>query len=690
MQRRKARHLWVTAVGLLALAAQDTWAAKLTLNPNLITLDAGSDGDPKRLADEQAAAGDPRAGDRPDLTTSWTSTSGIHVNAAIVDLGATYEIDRIYLYDTNGSGGDFTVTAGSPTSGWTNTLASNPLNHYKVWKGFPNNTANDGTGFVDDPTLEYSGVTTRYLRVVNPTGFLGMPEIVVYATSVATSGDVAAGKPVIGSSVYDPALNPASAAVDGNATTLWRSSGSARPYTYLEVDLQGYYSISRFDLELGDTAGSAPPEFEIQAQNEGCWKTVPGTSVSGHPSTDTSESFTLASPVITDKVRFVCRNGGSGCRLRTLAAIGVASTASAAPPPSCGGGTQVVHRSPAYDYAEFLPAGYSNDPDQTFPLVIALHGVGGETLSADHTAIYSSPEGLAKQFLNSTFRSTFPAIAVSPHCRQIDVTTGDCLFTLARLEELWRDIMSTYRVDPDRVYITGLSGGGLASIKFALYHHQELAALLPIASNLSQITTAQKAFDSTTGDPIPDPNGLHICDMKDLPIFGVHGTLDARAETPPHHTVTFQNTMNVRCRPDHPKMVLRLIVGGKHDGTTWDETYKDQRTYDWLFAQRASDKADPATHAWPVVTTSGNKSVTMPTTSAAFTGSATDADGPIAKYSWINITDGTGTWPTVVESLTTGNATLSGPGAGTYKFRLIATDEDGFTGFKDVTLTINP
>ena len=682
-----ARLCSIAAAGIL-LFTSGAWAAKLTLNPNTITLDTGGDGDPKRLADEQSAAGDPRAGDRPDLTSNWSSTSGTHVNAAIIDLGASYPIARIYLYDTNGSGGDFTVTAGSPTSGWTTQLASNPLNHYKVWKGFPNNTANDGTGFVDDPAMEFSGVTTRYLRVVNPTGLLGMPEIVVYTKDVGEA-DVAKNKTAIGSSAYD-AATPASNAVDGNSATEWRSSGSAKPYTYLEVDLGGYYSLSRFDLELGTTTGSAPSDFEIQTQNEGCWQTV--TSVTGHPSTDVSESFTLSSPIVTDKVRFVCRNGGSGCRVRTLAAIGVASTRSAAAAPSCGGGTQVVHRSPSYDYAEFLPNGYDNDPDQTFPLIIALHGVGGETLAADRSALYSSPEGLAKQLQNSTFRSTFPAITVSPHCRNLGVTTGDCLFTLDRLEELWQDVMSTYRVDPDRVYITGLSGGGLAAIKFAVYHHQQLAALLPIASNLSQVTTQQKTFDPVTGDPVPDADGIHICNMKQLPILAVHGTLDNHSATPPYHSVNFQSTMNVKCEPVHPKTLLRLIVGGTHSGNTWDATYADSRTYDWLFAQRASDKADPSTHSAPVVSVSSNQTVTLPTDSASFTGSATDADGTIAKFSWINVTVNGDPWPTVADNLSapptrTLSASPAGT-AGTYKFRLIATDDDGFTSFKDVTLTV--
>jgi hypothetical protein len=64
-----------------------------------------SDGDPGRLVDEQSLAGDPRAGDRIDVTSTWTSTSGNYVNAAIIDLGSVHRIDRIYLYDRNGSAG---------------------------------------------------------------------------------------------------------------------------------------------------------------------------------------------------------------------------------------------------------------------------------------------------------------------------------------------------------------------------------------------------------------------------------------------------------------------------------------------------------------------------------------------------------------------------------------------------------
>jgi hypothetical protein len=166
----------------------------LQIDPSKITLDgAGSDGIPGRLADEQALARHPRAGDRVDVISNWKSNSGVHVNAAIIDLGAVYRIGRIYLYDRNGEVGgtigSFTVTAGSAASGWTTTLINEELKGYLTWKGFPNDPANDpttdGSYTNDDPALEFSNVTARYLRVVNPNGQVVMPEIVVYGTLVS-------------------------------------------------------------------------------------------------------------------------------------------------------------------------------------------------------------------------------------------------------------------------------------------------------------------------------------------------------------------------------------------------------------------------------------------------------------------------------------------------------------------------
>lgn len=158
---------------------------KLVLLPYMVSLSGSqSDGDPGLLVDEQEVAGDPRGGDRNNPTTSWNTIFNPHVNTAVIDLGSYYHIQRIYLYDTFGSGGgssgNFTISVGSPGSGWSSPIVSDPLPYYMIWQGFPNNTSNDQPNYVDDPALEFDGVIAKYLRIVNPTGYLGMPEIVIY------------------------------------------------------------------------------------------------------------------------------------------------------------------------------------------------------------------------------------------------------------------------------------------------------------------------------------------------------------------------------------------------------------------------------------------------------------------------------------------------------------------------------
>lgn len=89
----------------------------------------------------------------------------------------------------------------------------------------------------------------------------------------------------------------------------------------------------------------------------------------------------------------------------------------------------------------------------------------------------------------------------------------------------------------------------------------------------------------------------------------------------------------------------------------------------------------------PVANAGNNITMTLPTNSATLTGSGTDADGTIASYAWTR-TGGTGTTHTIANpnSATTGISNLS---AGTHIFRLTVTDDDGSTGFDDVTVTVN-
>jgi hypothetical protein len=88
----------------------------------------------------------------------------------------------------------------------------------------------------------------------------------------------------------------------------------------------------------------------------------------------------------------------------------------------------------------------------------------------------------------------------------------------------------------------------------------------------------------------------------------------------------------------------------------------------------------------PTVNAGTDKAVTLPTNSVTLTGTASDANGSIASYSW---TKQSGPAATLTNA-TTASLTASGLVAGTYVFRLTVTDNGGATAFDEATVTVNP
>ncbi|WP_158619943.1 PKD domain-containing protein [Corallococcus sicarius] len=494
--------------------------------------------------------------------------------------------------------------------------------------------------------------------------------------------DVALGKPASSITEYD-ASSTAALVTDGDPATGW-NSGTVRPHVYVEVDLQGFYAISEFQLALGTTTGSAPANFQIQHYAQGCWQTVPETVVTGNTAGTLTRTLPLSTPLVTRKVRFVCTDKVS-CRLRTFSVMGEPSTEAQAPAPTCTAGTQSVKRSPSYDFLQFLPATYNQDPQAKFPLVIALHGIGGTQLTPDRTGMSTSPEGLSRRLKNdATFASTFPAIVVSPHCREIGATTGDCWFTQDRLDRLWKDVLASYRIDPERIYLTGLSGGGIRGHQFAVNHSTELAAFVPICANTSSVPSTQKAFD-TAGNPIPDTNGRHICDLQGLPVWLRHGTSDPTVNY--SGSLAFKDYMDVKCGAGPRKAVMTLYAGATHN--VWDTTYNDNRLYTWLFAQHRGSASEPATFLEPTAKTGTTVTITQPASTATVTGSGTDPDGTLAKWNWIELSRPAGAAAPTLTNANTPTLTASGlTTAGTYKFRFIVTDNHGVTDFADQSVFV--
>jgi pimeloyl-ACP methyl ester carboxylesterase len=204
-----------------------------------------------------------------------------------------------------------------------------------------------------------------------------------------------------------------------------------------------------------------------------------------------------------------------------------------------------------YQTVVHLPPGYAPQALKHWPLILFLHGTDPHS---------DDPEVIKKQGLcqYAIEHPDFPFVVVSP------TSPPGERFSPATLSMLLDDVMKQYDVDPDRVYLTGLSLGGYGTWNLAALTPDRFAAAVPIAG-YGDVNDAQR--------------------LKNLPMWVFHGEADP--------TVPIQ--------PDRECVQALRAVGGRVVFTTypgvghnsWTQTYANPKLYEWLLEQRRGAPAQP-------------------------------------------------------------------------------------------------
>ena len=118
-------------------------------------------------------------------------------------------------------------------------------------------------------------------------------------------------------------------------------------------------------------------------------------------------------------------------------------------------------------YQLFLPSKYAADRKADWPLMLFLHGAGERGNDVEKVRKHGPPKLVAR-------RKAFPFIVVSPQCRENERWQAD------ELTALLDDIVARYRVDPERIYLTGLSMGGYGTWELAGATPERFAAIAPV------------------------------------------------------------------------------------------------------------------------------------------------------------------------------------------------------------------
>ena len=195
------------------------------------------------------------------------------------------------------------------------------------------------------------------------------------------------------------------------------------------------------------------------------------------------------------------------------------------------------------NYLLYLPNEYDQS-NLVFPLVLFLHGAGERGDDLENLKIHGIPK------LINEGRS-FPFISLAPQCPNDGY--WDKPEYVSTLISLVKTVMKDTRVDPKRVYGTGLSMGGLGTLAIAIKDPELFSAIIPICggADLEKIQRLNK-----------------------LPMWIFHGDRD--------DVIPLDNSISIyqSLRSVNENVFLTVYAGVDHD--SWTETYENDDIYDWL------------------------------------------------------------------------------------------------------------
>ncbi|MEO7715192.1 MAG: PHB depolymerase family esterase [Capsulimonas sp.] len=196
-----------------------------------------------------------------------------------------------------------------------------------------------------------------------------------------------------------------------------------------------------------------------------------------------------------------------------------------------------------YPYLAWTPDGYDKDASR-WPLLLFLHGAGERGTDLDLVKRHGPP-------MLADGGRKFPFLVIAPQCPE------DEGWNPAQVKDLLDTVSAKYRVDPDRIYVTGLSMGGNATWTTAEYYPDLFAALAPMA---------------TDGDP------RLVGPIAHIPTWAFHSAGDSLVP------VEGAQAMVDAMRKAGGDVQFTVYPSASHN--SWAKAYESQELYDWMLKQR--------------------------------------------------------------------------------------------------------
>lgn len=209
-------------------------------------------------------------------------------------------------------------------------------------------------------------------------------------------------------------------------------------------------------------------------------------------------------------------------------------------------------------YRLFTPDNLPADDD--IPIVLFLHG-SGERGTDNSAQVSSHIDGLIAATQSIQYQSYLLA-PQAPTDDRWDNFGGDATTSLELTFEILDHLIDTLAIDPERVYITGLSMGGFGTFDALSRRPDLFAAAAPMSGGAPRDIA-----------PI----------IKDVPLWAFHGLNDTVVSV-------LQTRRIIRALEAAGATPIYSEFAGGH--VVWDPLYRDLETsatggefYDWMFSQ---------------------------------------------------------------------------------------------------------
>ena len=199
-----------------------------------------------------------------------------------------------------------------------------------------------------------------------------------------------------------------------------------------------------------------------------------------------------------------------------------------------------------------VPTNMSESKSGKLPAILFLHSIGERGNNLNLLKQNGFPRVIEGD-------QQFPFVFIMPQCPSSTewyYTNADNIGAMGMFLD---DILARFPVDPDRLYITGLSMGGIGSWYFAIKMPSRFAALVPVA------------FRGDGWSPSP---------AKDIPVWAFHGVKDGVIP------ISKAQELVDQFRAAGGSIKFDPYPNGAHDGSTWTVTYNNPDVYDWLLRKK--------------------------------------------------------------------------------------------------------